>query len=692
MKKFLSFMLAAATVMSCIVLSSSGFPVWWGDADGDGKINLNDVTLVLKDIAGWEVELAETADYDDDGKVNLSDVTNILKYIAGWTVTNDELLEAAYGVEEVYFEVPDPVTDKTVNGSEFGIDPEAADNSAALNSAAAYLRENPGTHLIIDKGTYRICAAVTFSGIKDCIIDWSGSTIILNKPITQFHFKDSENVKFCNLTEKWDWESSRIRSMVKVKSIVSNTPDSDVYYGDGYYDVEFEFLNETDAEFMVDVAWTGWVGVNPETYDFLPDTTMDLSSQKQRVFNKKFVGGNVCSATLMLDDPCEAGDVYYLSHYSYSGGFVRSTNTNGLVLEDLNVYGHSGGGFYIMDKSHHVRMTRVVIDVDPERYENGERISTNVDAIHVADTCGYLIIEDSTVGYSGDDCLNIHTNVGVVQDYGDDYVIIDLANSSSFHVGETVRFRRGDNYEHVDFTAKIVKREAEGRLFTLYFDRDDVYDYIEAGMVAIDADRDDSNMIVRNNNFHHCYARALLLGSSNCLVENNRFYAMNQEAIRICVDITTYVWTEGAGTDNMIIRNNVFENCNYLGKAYNNTVISIFATNGFNKDTQERIIGSCFENILFANNKFINPIGYLVNATNLKNFTFYGNDVEYTGVTHLEPSNIDGVIYISGQHFDGSSIVNNTWHKSEFMPEIPEVIKYYDSPYSEMTVNGNTVK
>ena len=59
-----------------------------GDATADGKVNLEDVTEMLKAVAGWENARCDAvaADVNGDGEVNLSDVTFGLKLIAGWDV------------------------------------------------------------------------------------------------------------------------------------------------------------------------------------------------------------------------------------------------------------------------------------------------------------------------------------------------------------------------------------------------------------------------------------------------------------------------------------------------------------------------------------------------------------------------------------------------------------------------------
>jgi len=53
----------------------------------DTNINLADVSLMLKYIAKWDVEMdTDAADVTGEGKINLGDVSLMLKYIAKWDV------------------------------------------------------------------------------------------------------------------------------------------------------------------------------------------------------------------------------------------------------------------------------------------------------------------------------------------------------------------------------------------------------------------------------------------------------------------------------------------------------------------------------------------------------------------------------------------------------------------------------
>ncbi len=55
-----------------------------GDADGNGKLNISDVTAILKYIAKWDIKISlDAADYDGSETVNITDITQIMQKIAG---------------------------------------------------------------------------------------------------------------------------------------------------------------------------------------------------------------------------------------------------------------------------------------------------------------------------------------------------------------------------------------------------------------------------------------------------------------------------------------------------------------------------------------------------------------------------------------------------------------------------------
>ncbi len=57
----------------------------WGDCDRNGRVNLRDVSDILKLIAKWDTGINTiAADVDRSGDVNLSDVSKYMKYLAKW--------------------------------------------------------------------------------------------------------------------------------------------------------------------------------------------------------------------------------------------------------------------------------------------------------------------------------------------------------------------------------------------------------------------------------------------------------------------------------------------------------------------------------------------------------------------------------------------------------------------------------
>ncbi len=86
MKKiFVVFLIVAMIFSFAAVVFAENEEVVYGDVNGDGKINLYDVSMLMKYIAKWDmskynfVEAASDVNYD--GKINLYDATKIMKYI-----------------------------------------------------------------------------------------------------------------------------------------------------------------------------------------------------------------------------------------------------------------------------------------------------------------------------------------------------------------------------------------------------------------------------------------------------------------------------------------------------------------------------------------------------------------------------------------------------------------------------------
>ncbi len=132
----------------------------YGDADRNGKINLSDVSGMLKYIAKWDVDLCIAAtDVAMNGKVNLGDVSVLLKWIAGWDVV---LADAVF-----------PKTEFKLNGNFKIVIPVSADSFE--RDAAELIAEAIDKIYSEDKGNDRIISDDETSACEILVGDTSRS-------------------------------------------------------------------------------------------------------------------------------------------------------------------------------------------------------------------------------------------------------------------------------------------------------------------------------------------------------------------------------------------------------------------------------------------------------------------------------------------------------------------------------------
>lgn len=681
MKKILCIILSA---LLCAAALAPGFafPAWSGDANGDEKINAKDVTAIMKYVvAGGGEPLAPTADYNSDGKLNAKDVTLVMKYLVGLPVLTDSLLEAKYGVCEVGFEVADPQTDKEVSGELFGFDLAAADNSAAFNAAAAHLRDNPGTKLTIEPGTYRMGGGnVSFSGVKNCVVDGGGSRFVYSAA-RYFTLSGCENLKFTNLTVAWDWQEHPLASIVYIDRVEKN--------GDGSAAVDFKFILTGDASYALSEKWDSMMCVDPETYAMSSTAGGDIFYVEEHMKDRELISPNVIRASMTPEYGIpKEGNTMIVRHYNYGPWVFYATGCSGVVLEDVNLYGNPGQGVGVKNLSDHVRMTRVKITPDPEN-AGFQFISTTADSVNIGDMNGYVIVEDCEFSFSGDDAIAVNDTMGIVHEAYENELTMYTSGAGAFAVGDAVAFRRAGDFVPAEVTATVTQKRADGKYLTLVLDRD-VEEVVSQNDFVLDTSHTSGNVIVRNCFFHESRARAMILGTRNCVVENCRVYRTQQQAIMINVDVVADMWSIGKDTDNVIIRNNTFEKCNLLqgqkGACVDFNAHSDFTPGG-------TIAGECFANVLISGNRFIDTPGTAIKAQGVRNLTVYGNTVKWPQSPFDGLSLISsGQIRVLGQFYDDSRIFANRWIKSELTPDDYEPIRLNPSKTSRISVEMNTVE
>lgn len=586
-------------------------------------------------------------------------------------VSPDASADPNYGVNVMNFSISQPSgVNKTVDAAQFGMSTSSSDNSRAFLAAAAYLTANPGTKLSIKKGVYHFDPSnrIFLGKITNCIIDGNGSEFLFANG-NYFDLYGCDTLLIQNLTIDWDWEEGgRLASLVRVKSVSGKK-------------VVFEFFETDDASYAVTTPWETLNEFDPKSLTPGCEGGVEYWGLASGASNKTHLGGNLVSADINAGDASHfaSGQVYLLRHYTYrSSVFYTGYYSKNITYKNIHIYSAYGSGFVAGDGANHMLFSDITIGLRPGT-ENKYRISTTVDAFHIADTAGYFIMDNCDVSFQGDDCLNVHDNIGVVQSVSGNTVVVACQSTGNYNVGAQLTFKNASTYVAYDVRATVTDKTAGSGKVTLTLDQ--AMDNSLVGAVVSDDSRNSSHYIVRNCYFHECRARGLLLGSGNGLVENNRFFKTQGAAILIPIDIISGSWMEGTGVDNLMIRNNTFETCN----VNNWTPLIQFVANNNGKT----INGECFTNIAIVNNTMIDFPSRLLLIHGVRNVTVAGNVIK--NPTAMKGS-LRGVI--EAEYFKNLVITDNTWYKSAYMgSDVNEVQLTERNPdKSQVTLKNNVLK
>lgn len=521
--------------------------------------------------------------------------------------TTDEMrtYDRVDGVNDSVFYIarPNEKNYKIVNASDFGVSTAADDNYSAFCKAIEYCKANPNITLKVDGGKYyfRTDKAIMLDGLKNILIDADGTQFIFENP-NYFHIVNCDCIEIRGLGITWNFDVSRLASLVNIRNSSKESHS---------FEIEFTELNEVSADIPI-MAFTKY---DPET--LTPGTRQDFKENYVYQFPGSIktvekTGHNVLKVTHdgSLDNYTD-GEVYLLRHHVYGGNAFNVYNTSNITFSGIKLYAVAGMGWLIENRLEHFQLLGCVIGLDPEHDDN--RISTTADGVHIANTNGKFRISGCDFSFMGDDDVNVHDNIATVTDKLDEKTVEIYTNANNFAAGDTAIFS-SKGFDRLGFSAEVTS--VEGKKLT--FDKE-LPDYIVKDCIVSNGSIDSGNYVISGNYFHENRARGLLLQSNNGLCENNRFYKIMANPIKVIMDISSGLWLEGTGVNGLVIRNNSFVECNVVEWS---AQISI-STNIDGKSADSTL----FYNITVENNSFDNFYGRLVDASNVSNLKIYGNRV-----------------------------------------------------------------
>lgn len=323
----------------------------------------------------------------------------------------------------------------------------------------------------------------------------------------------------------------------------------------------------------------------------------------------------------------------------------RVTHTNGFNGTNVNIH-HAGGMGIIAENS-----SDLILDSFNITPSNGRMVSTTADATHFVGCRGKVVLKNCTFNNQLDDASNIHgTYQKIVDILGDNKIGVRMMHhqQKGFVIGQPndkLGLVRLENsfFPYGESTIKNIEY-INSRYQIITFNETLPKDLKVGDLVEnLDGYPD---LLVQNCNISNNRARGLLISNPvNTVIENN-FFSTEMEAILIPVE--SGYWFESGNAANVIIKNNVFQDCLHGGK---DEAVIRFETD----DDNENI---AFKNIEISNNTFNHFDNYILQVTNVDGLKFTGNTITSTTTfPQLHPQN-SAITVSASKHIEFD---NNTY-------------------------------
>ncbi|MBD0777531.1 right-handed parallel beta-helix repeat-containing protein [Maribacter sp. ANRC-HE7] len=302
-------------------------------------------------------------------------------------------------------------------------------------------------------------------------------------------------------------------------------------------------------------------------------------------------------------------------------------HTIGFSAKNINVH-HAGGMGMIAENSEDLILDN--FNVTPSQ---GRMVSTTADATHFVGCRGKVVLKNCTFENQLDDASNIHGTYQKIVDVLDEYRIgvrMGHHQQKAFVIGQPndhLGFVRLSN-SFFPYNKTTIKNIAyinnRYQIITL---NEKLPQDVQPGDLVENLDGYPDllvqNCIIRNNR-----ARGLLISNPvNTVIENN-FFSTEMEAILMPVE--SGHWYESGNATNVIIRDNVFQDCQHSG--FNRGVIRF--------DTDDDNENIAFKDISIINNTFNHFDNLILEVTNTDGLKFTNNTITHSGTFPLlYPSN-----------------------------------------------------
>lgn len=555
----------------------------------------------------------------------------------------------------------DKNTKTSIHLKDYGIE-KFKDVTPIVVKAIEDCKKKNSDKLIFPKGVYhfyptfapdRYCAITNNdNGLKrtafplidfhDFEIDGNGSEFIFHGKMVPFIIEESSNIIVKNLSIDWETPFTLEGLVVnnnqseKTFDIKIKTPYK-VQFGRLYLSLErenspyekkygnrFATAEHYDLEVGQNIVW------DPKTMSPIYNTAL-YQVQEKGIEAVELEKGLVRLKGKVKKVP-PVGSIFvskgeYLENRTSPA--IRIFKSKDLVFNAVNVH-HAGAMALIAERSENITLDSFNVVL---KEGSGRMVTTTADATHFCNVKGKVIIRNCTFENMLDDATNIHGTYVRVNKIIDDYSLAvetyhPHQNDYLFgEVGDEVQIIHKETLQPTTkpLVLKGVKRVNE-KISIITFDKSikgkvDLYYGIEN--ISWHASAVVENNIVRNNR-----ARSFLISTPREVILRNNFLSSQMASLRITGDLG--LWNESGPCDNLIIENNIFENCVYGGNGAQSIIM--IDPQYVNKDN---IQGKYSKKITIKNNEFKTFDASILLAMSVDGLIFEDNRIEQT--TTFEP-------------------------------------------------------
>lgn len=305
----------------------------------------------------------------------------------------------------------------------------------------------------------------------------------------------------------------------------------------------------------------------------------------------------------------------------------RVTHTNGFNGLNVNIH-HAGGMGIIAENSADLILDN--FNITPSK---GRMVSTTADATHFVGCRGKVVLQNSTFNNQLDDATNVHgTYQKIVDILGDRKLGVRMMHhqQQGFSIGnpnDKIGLVRLENSFFPYDELTIHKVEYLNSRYQIITFNESIPENLKVGDLIENLDAY-PDLLVKNCKIGSNRARGLLISNPvNTVIEDNFF---NTEMEAILIPVESGHWYESGNAANVVIKNNVFQDCQHGGK---NRGVIRFATD----DDNEHI---AFKSIDITNNTFNQFDNLILQVTNTDGLNFTGNTITNSGTfPMLHPKN-----------------------------------------------------